>query len=193
MLRINIFVNQPHNQTRLDTNKPYVKRLDECLFGSICPSFAAMLLCSHVHPTRSLVTQCNLRIVLQTHLPAARHAYRQPSPAPKSDLATARRRLTTCRVLYSQAPQQDVQAPGIAVLGAGITGLTTAYLLADTFPKLRITLIESKDTLGGWVRSRKVDVGDGEVIFEQGPRSLRPQPPNGTLALRIVCATSIWG
>lgn len=72
------------------------------------------------------------------------------------------------------------------MLGGGITGLTTTYLLADTFPKVKITLYERSHKLGGWVRSKKVDVGDGEVIFEQGPRSLRPAPPNGTLAMRMV-------
>lgn len=72
------------------------------------------------------------------------------------------------------------------MLGGGITGLTTAYLLAEVFPNLGITLFENKSILGGWVRSKKVDVPNGEAIFEQGPRSLRPQAPNGTLALRMV-------
>lgn len=98
-----------------------------------------------------------------------------------------RRRFTTSPVVLAERKAQ--QPDGIAVLGGGITGLTTAYLLADTFPNRHITLIESKDTLGGWVCSKEVDVGNGEILFEQGPRSLRPAPPNGTLALRIVRAT----
>lgn len=163
-----------------------MRRLDERLSGSVWPLLAAMLLRRHVQSTR----QWNLRLVL----PATHYAHRscsQSTSPPRPSVTLPRRCFSTHRVLCSQVSEHDVQAPGIAVLGAGITGLTTAYLLADTFPKLRITLVESKDTLGGWVRSKKVDVGDGEVIFEQGPRSLRPQPPNGTLALRIVCAADV--
>lgn len=81
----------------------------------------------------------------------------------------------------SNSPPQDV-----AVLGGGITGLATTYYLAKEFPNAKITLIESKKELGGWIKSKKVDVGNGEVLFESGPRSLRPQAPNGTLTLRMV-------
>jgi len=76
--------------------------------------------------------------------------------------------------------------PTIAVLGGGITGLATAYFLTQEFPNAKISLFESKEELGGWVKSDKINVGDGEVMFESGPRSLRPAPPAGTLALKLV-------
>jgi hypothetical protein len=76
--------------------------------------------------------------------------------------------------------------PNIAVLGGGITGLASAYFLTQEFPNAKITLFEAKETLGGWVKSTKIDVGDGEVMFESGPRSLRPQAPAGTIALKLV-------
>jgi len=72
------------------------------------------------------------------------------------------------------------------VLGGGITGLATAYFLTQEFPNVKISLFESKEELGGWVKSDKISVGDGEVMFESGPRSLRPAPPAGTLALKLV-------
>lgn len=89
----------------------------------------------------------------------------------------------------SYSTQDGSKPREIAVLGGGVTGLATAYFLAETFPKINVTIFESKDTLGGWIRSKPIDVGDGEIIFEQGPRSLRPAPPNGTLALRMVRCT----
>jgi hypothetical protein len=87
-----------------------------------------------------------------------------------------------CRTFASVAEKQ----PNIAVLGGGITGLASAYFSSQEFPNAKITLFEAKETLGGWVKSTKVDVGDGEVMFESGPRSLRPQAPAGTIALKLV-------
>lgn len=74
----------------------------------------------------------------------------------------------------------------VAILGGGITGLATAHYLSEEYPDAKITLYESKPHLGGWMNTKAVDVGNGEVMFESGPRSLRPQAPNGTLALRLV-------
>ena len=50
----------------------------------------------------------------------------------------------------------------------------------------RFTLIEGSDRLGGWLRSSSVDVGTGNVVFEQGPRNLRPSWPNGHVTLGLV-------
>ncbi len=66
-------------------------------------------------------------------------------------------------------------AKNIAVLGGGITGLTTAYHLARTIPSAKISIFERGERLGGWVDSELVDVGSGRsALFEWGPRSLRP-------------------
>lgn len=70
------------------------------------------------------------------------------------------------------------EAPRIAVVGAGLTGLTAAYYLAQYLPKAKITLYEADNRVGGWMRSdeREVDVGTEKkkVIFERGPRSMSP-------------------
>lgn len=73
----------------------------------------------------------------------------------------------------------------IAVLGGGITGLTAAYDLSRAFPSIPITLYESAPQVGGWVSSVRVPVEKGTVIFESGPRTLRPHTVNGMLTLQL--------
>lgn len=78
----------------------------------------------------------------------------------------------------------------IAILGGGISGLASAYYLTQELPKARITIYEASDRLGGWLSSRRVPVKDGTVLFEAGPRTLRPSS-NGVLAARLVCSDAI--
>lgn len=90
------------------------------------------------------------------------------SPVSKTRLFTT----TAHRLgLSSDHPVTDV-----AVLGGGITGLTSAYYLTQAFPYAKISLFEGSDRFGGWVRSSKVDVGGKHVFFEHGPRTLRNSP-----------------
>ena len=73
-------------------------------------------------------------------------------------------------------------SPSITVLGGGISGLSTAYHLARRFPLhsgVRITLVESQERLGGWMKSERVTVKDSvgkeaDMVLESGPRTLRP-------------------
>ena len=65
----------------------------------------------------------------------------------------------------------------IAVVGGGLTGLTTAYYLAKQLPSTaKITLYEGSDRLGGWIQTDRVPVDvdgvKGTVSFERGPRTL---------------------
>ncbi|ROT35468.1 Protoporphyrinogen oxidase [Sodiomyces alkalinus F11] len=66
----------------------------------------------------------------------------------------------------------------IAVIGGGITGLSTAHHLAKFAPKgTSITLYEGSARLGGWLDTQKVEfTHDGKkksIQFERGPRTLR--------------------
>ena len=74
----------------------------------------------------------------------------------------------------------------VAVLGGGITGLASAWYLSQELPHVRITLYEGSHRLGGWLHSKQVDVGDSKVVFEQGPRTIRPSIPNGLVTLELV-------
>jgi protoporphyrinogen/coproporphyrinogen III oxidase len=92
----------------------------------------------------------------------------------------------------------------IAVLGGGITGLSSAFHLSRRFPAARISLIEQSFRLGGWLRSERVSLQDGSsqndpkstslranstgtVLLEAGPRTLRP---NYDAILELVSETT---
>lgn len=74
----------------------------------------------------------------------------------------------------------------IAILGGGITGLASAYYLSKELPSASITLYEASDRMGGWLQSKHVNVGNGKIVFEQGPRTLRPRTPAGLVTLGLV-------
>jgi protoporphyrinogen oxidase len=82
-------------------------------------------------------------------------------------------------------------AKRIAVLGGGVTGLTTAYNLAKAIPHAKITVFEKSSRLGGWLDSERVEVDGGDVLFEWGPRSLRPDLSGaGQATLQLVA--DLW-
>ena len=59
--------------------------------------------------------------------------------------------------------------PRHVILGAGISGLTLAWLLKNKHPDAEVVVLESSGRAGGWVDSREID----GFLFEFGPRSLR--------------------
>lgn len=74
----------------------------------------------------------------------------------------------------------------VAVLGGGITGLASAYFLSRRLPRAKVVLYESSPRLGGWLYSEQVDVSNGKILFEQGPRSLRPNTLSAKVTLGLV-------
>lgn len=88
-----------------------------------------------------------------------------------------------CRIYRRQFSAEAT--PNIGVLGAGITGLAAAYYITRNNPQAKVTLYEASDRVGGWLSSKRVDVSDGSILFEAGPRTLRPQG-NGVLTARLV-------
>ncbi|KAJ8917138.1 hypothetical protein NQ315_012630 [Exocentrus adspersus] len=69
------------------------------------------------------------------------------------------------------------------ILGGGISGLSAAYYLSKTLPKHPVTLVEASNRVGGWIKSFKPT---NEVIFEQGPRTIRPTGPPGANTLSLI-------
>lgn len=94
----------------------------------------------------------------------------------------------------SKRPKPDsrpTQEPkDVAIIGGGITGLATAHFLSEWSPDTRITLFEGGKRLGGWLHSEVVETSNGKVIFEKGPRTLRPNIPNGRLTLDLVLSAT---
>ena len=90
------------------------------------------------------------------------------SLAPPKDIARSYRTVST----------DSKQPRNIAVLGGGLTGLTTAYFLNKLNPNVKITIYEADDRLGGWADTKKVRVKDvngrdGFVTWDRGPRTIK--------------------
>jgi len=64
--------------------------------------------------------------------------------------------------------------------------LSTAWYLSKLAPSARVTLYEKSDRLGGWLSSKHVEYDGGSVLFEEGPRTLRPWSFNGLVTLDMV-------
>ncbi|KAI0966253.1 hypothetical protein F4678DRAFT_475985 [Xylaria arbuscula] len=79
---------------------------------------------------------------------------------------------------YVTTPSDATKPREIAVLGAGMTGLTAAHYLARHAANAHITIYEASDGPGGWVKAKRVEVEDddgrrGHVLLQHGPRMLR--------------------
>ncbi|KAI8360515.1 hypothetical protein B0O80DRAFT_381321, partial [Mortierella sp. GBAus27b] len=78
----------------------------------------------------------------------------------------------------------------IAVIGGGISGLSTAWYLARAAPSnVSITLLEGSKRTGGWMHSERIKDPThtgGSILLERGPRSLRPQGISGLNTLEMV-------
>lgn len=75
----------------------------------------------------------------------------------------------------------------IAVLGAGISGLATAYYLKKSFPNSEIKIFESEKVAGGKISTKT----EKEFLFEQGPRGVRPSG-KGRYFLQFVREIGLW-
>ncbi|KAF4338849.1 protoporphyrinogen oxidase [Fusarium beomiforme] len=98
-----------------------------------------------------------------------------------SSALTRRRPIVACNytLAFNNGRRFASQAKdaNFAVLGGGLTGLSAAYYLAKKLPSTaKITLYESSDRLGGWIKTDRVPVDiegkSGIVSFERGARSL---------------------
>lgn len=61
----------------------------------------------------------------------------------------------------------------VAVVGAGISGLTYTYFLLKLRPDVSISIFESQGRPGGWIKTEKLNDNGNELTLEKGPRTLR--------------------
>jgi oxygen-dependent protoporphyrinogen oxidase len=88
-------------------------------------------------------------------------------------------------------PRSHRRAYNLAVVGGGITGLTSAWQ-ASRDPKCTgVTLYEKEKRIGGWLQSEKIPVEGGHVLFEYGPRTLRNSFPGSIPFLFMVIALQL--
>lgn len=71
----------------------------------------------------------------------------------------------------------------VIVLGGGLSGLSAAYYLLKRSPNVSVTILEATSRSGGWIRSKELPNG---IIFEQGPRTIRPAGIAGANTLQLV-------
>ncbi|KAL7288219.1 hypothetical protein TKK_0017767 [Trichogramma kaykai] len=77
-----------------------------------------------------------------------------------------------------------------AILGGGISGLSAAYYCLEN-PRIGSTILfEASNRLGGWIKSTSSPTG---VIFEEGPRTVRPFGPAGENTLKLVDSLNLNG
>lgn len=125
-----------------------------------------------------------------------------PSPSPLRRPSPKSSRSSSCASLRSYATTtSEPQLPkDIAVLGGGLTGLTTAFYLTRFAPNAKITIYEAADRLGGWVDTEHIPVKtqEGEdvtISFERGARVVTPQSGFGRwedfVLWDLVCMTCV--
>ena len=87
--------------------------------------------------------------------------------------------------MYYISAEMKPSGPGIiSILGGGISGLSAAYRLTQIQPSpKRIVLFEASNRIGGWMHSSRLEDG---VIYEHGPRTIRPVGESGTVTLNLV-------
>ncbi|CAH0390691.1 unnamed protein product [Bemisia tabaci] len=69
-----------------------------------------------------------------------------------------------------------------AILGGGLAGLSSAFYLLKNKAH-PVTVFEGSKVVGGWIQSEKRENG---VIFELGPRTIRPAGPKGATTLALL-------
>lgn len=63
----------------------------------------------------------------------------------------------------------------VAVIGAGISGLSFSYFLLKLRPDVKISIFEANKTAGGWIKTEKLidRTENSPILLEKGPRTLR--------------------
>lgn len=90
---------------------------------------------------------------------------------------------SSCALFHATTPAQAASRPppqDVAILGGGLTGLTTAYYLTRFNPQAKVTIYEASDRLGGWIDDERIQVttqtGKAAIVtLERGARVVAPK------------------
>ncbi|KAI3402699.2 HEM14 [Candida oxycetoniae] len=76
----------------------------------------------------------------------------------------------------------------VAVLGAGISGLTFTYFLSKLRPDLQFSVFDKANRVGGWMSSPHLHVRNTNesILLEKGPRTLRGVKDGSLLMIDIL-------
>lgn len=88
-------------------------------------------------------------------------------------------------------PRSHRRAYNLAVVGGGITGLTSVWQASHDPQCTGITLYEKEARLGGWLQSERIPVDGGHVLFEYGPRTLRSSFPGSLPLINMVISLQL--
>lgn len=84
------------------------------------------------------------------------------------------------------------EGDNVVIIGAGISGLTLAWVLARARPDLNIKILESKLSVGGWMNSEnpatiptESEMTEKDALLEWGPRTLQATH-SGTHLIRLI-------
>ncbi len=145
------------------------------------------------HPTRQIQRPRPRRQLLSR---GCRCFSTSPSPSASSASTSRRASAPPLRVKPQEKENVDVGKPQekenvdagkldhhperIAVLGGGLTGLSTAWYLSAFLPKTKIDVYEASGRLGGWIETERtqVETPDGRVVnvhFEHAARMVTAQ------------------
>ena len=66
------------------------------------------------------------------------------------------------------------RSQNFAVIGAGISGLSTAFYLSRSFPKCSVTVFEKNNHVGGWLNTQNHAISQAHSrTIELGARLIR--------------------
>lgn len=114
----------------------------------------------------------------------------------------------TCRYSFHPLPLRSFHStatasasatpsPSLTIIGGGLSGLSAAFFFLKALnPAIRsnvkVTVLEKNDRVGGWCKSVSINptpttTTQDSIIFETGPRSIRPVGLSGWLTINMVC------
>lgn len=74
----------------------------------------------------------------------------------------------------------------VAVVGAGVSGLSFSYFLQKLRPDISISILEAAGEPGGWIRTTKLIDNGNPLLLEKGPRTLRGVSDGSLLIVDIM-------